>query len=375
MRAAADVTTPLIAAHDSASFRLSAPGRKELKPLIRFGVIGYGYWGPNLVRNIAETKGAQVAMVSDLRPERLALVQRRYPYIDVTADCRELVSDPRVDVVVISTPVDTHFDLAMQALQAHKHVFLEKPITGTSEQALRLIEAAQARQLRIMVDHTFIYTGAVRKIKELVDKGTLGEVQYYDSVRVNLGLFQPDVNVIWDLAVHDLSIMDYVTGKRPVAVSATGFGHVQNRPENIAYITLFFAERLIGHVHVNWLSPVKLRTTLIGGAEKMIVYDDMEPTEKVKVYDRGISVTPDSESLYKVLVGYRMGDMWAPQLDGSEGLGVEIQHYVRCLETGEKPITDAQAGLRVVRILEAATESMKNRGQLVELPESKEVSA
>jgi predicted dehydrogenase len=272
-----------------------------------------------------------------------------------------------VDVVVISTPVHTHFPLAMQALQAGKHVVIEKPITASSEEALRLIEAAESRRLQIMVDHTFIYTGAVRKIKELADNGSLGKIQYYDSVRVNLGLFQPDVNVIWDLAVHDLSIMDYVLSARPAAVSATGLAHVAGRPENIAYITMFFEQPLIAHIHVNWLSPVKIRSTLIGGSDKMIVYDDLEVLEKVKVYDRGITVTPDSESFYQVLVGYRVGDMWAPKLDGTESLAVEFQHYVHCVETGERPRTDAQAGLQVVRILEAASLSMKDRGRLVEL--------
>jgi predicted dehydrogenase len=335
--------------------------------MIRFGVIGYGYWGPNLVRNIAETQGAEIVTVSDLRPERLAVAKNRYPAIVVTTDHEEVLKDPRVDVVVISTPVYTHFTLAMQALEAGKHVIVEKPLTSTSVEASRLIDAAAARRLQIMVDHTFIYTGAVRKIKELVNAGSLGTIQYYDSVRVNLGLFQPDVNVIWDLAVHDLAIMDYLLGRQPVAVSATGLSHIENRPENIAYITMFFADRLIAHIHVNWLSPVKVRSTLLGGSEKMIVYDDMELTEKVKVYDRGITVKPHTESLYQVLVGYRMGDMWAPKLDGTEGLTVEIQHYVHCLETGEQPRTDGLSGLRVVRILEAATESMKDRGRLVEL--------
>jgi predicted dehydrogenase len=282
-----------------------------------------------------------------------------------------LIEDPRVDVVVISTPVHTHYRLTLHALEAGKHVVVEKPFTANSEEALRLIDAAEARRLRIMVDHTFVYSGAVKKIKEIVEGGGIGKVQYYDSVRVNLGLFQPDVNVIWDLAVHDLSIMDYVLGERPEAVSATGLAHVPGRPENIAYITMYFAESLIAHVHANWLSPVKLRTTLIGGSDKMIVYDDMEITEKVKVYDRGITVTPHTENHYQVLVGYRMGDMWAPRLDGAESLSAEFQHYVHCLETGEPPRTGAQAGLQVVRILEAATRSMRERGRLVELGESR----
>lgn len=335
--------------------------------MIRFGVIGYGYWGPNLVRNIAECPGAQIRGVSDLRVERLELAKRRYPSIFVTPDHQELIRNPEVDVVVISTPVFTHYDIAMQALQAGKHVFVEKPLTATSEEGQRLIDEAARRKLILMVDHTFIYTGAVRKIGELVENGSLGDLYYYDGVRVNLGLFQPDVNVIWDLAVHDLAIMNYVLRAKPVAVAATGMSHVPGRPENIAYITVYFEGNMIGHVHVNWLSPVKIRQTLISGSRKMIVYDDMEITEKVKVYDSGITVTPHTESHYKLLVGYRTGDMWAPRLDTSEALTVEVKHLMDCIQNGNSPLTDGHAGLSVVRILEAATASMKERGRAVEL--------
>jgi predicted dehydrogenase len=335
--------------------------------VIRFGVIGYGYWGPNLVRNIADTQGAEVTRVSDLRPERLALAKKRNPAIAVTPDAQELIGDPNVDVVVISTPVRAHFELALQAIQAGKHVIIEKPMTSSTEEARRLIDAAEARRLRIMVDHTFIYTSAVRKIRELLDKRMLGAVYYYDSVRVNLGLFQPDVNVIWDLAVHDLAIMDYLLGCQPSAVSATGFGHVEGRPENVAYLTLFFDRPLIAHIHVNWLSPVKVRTTMIGGSEKMIIYDDVEATEKVKVYDSGITVNSGADIAYQAMISYRLGDIWTPKLDNVEALGLEFQHYVRCLETGEQAKTDGLAGMRVVQTLEAASESLRQRGKLVEL--------
>ena len=336
--------------------------------MIGVGVIGYGYWGPNLVRNFAEAPGSQVLAVSDLRPQRLALAQGRYPAIEVTTDYRELLADGRIDAIAIATSVSTHFDLAMQALQAGKHVLVEKPLAATSQQALRLIEEAAARNRVLMVDHTFVYTGAVRKIQELVARNELGDIYYYDSVRVNLGLFQHDVNVIWDLAGHDLSIMDYVLPARPRAVSATGMRHVPGEPENIAYLTLFFDSNLIAHVHVNWLAPLKVRRTLIGGSSKMIVYDDLEPSEKVKVYDKGITVNnDDTESVYQMLIGYRTGDMWAPQLDVTEALRLEASHFIRCVEQGERPISDGEAGLRVVRILEAATQSMAARGQLVEV--------
>jgi predicted dehydrogenase len=335
--------------------------------MIQVGVIGYGYWGPNLVRNFHEVPGSQVIGVSDLRPERLAIARRRYPIIETTTDYRHLLADARIDAIAIATPVSTHFELAMQALQAGKHVLVEKPLAATSEQAGRLIEEADRRNRVLMVDHTFVYTGAVRKIRELVTSDELSDIYYYDSVRVNLGLFQHDVNVIWDLAVHDLSIMDYVLPSQPCAVSATGMSHVPGEPENIAYLTLFFDGCLIAHIHVNWLAPVKVRRTLIGGSRKMIVYDDLEPSEKVKVYDKGITINENPESMYQMLVGYRTGDMWAPQLDMTEALQTEVLRFISCIEHGERPITDGEVGLRVVRILEAATQSMAERGRLVEL--------
>lgn len=335
--------------------------------MIRIGVIGYGYWGPNLVRNFHELETASVCSLSDMSPDRLALAANRYASIQTTTEPHKLVSDPQLDAIVIATPVSTHFDLAIQALKAGKHVLLAKPLAATSDQALRLLSEAERQKRVLMVDHTFIYTGAVRKIRELIQGGSLGEVYYYDSVRVNLGLFQHDVNVIWDLAAHDLSILDFVLPARPHAVSATGISHISGQPENTAYLTLFFENRVIAHMHVNWLAPVKVRRTLIGGSEKMIVYDDLEPSEKVKIYNKGIELDDETESRYQMLVGYRTGDMWAPQLDMTEGLRTEAQHFVDCIEQGERPITNGDTGLRVVRLLEAATQSMKERGRPVEL--------
>jgi len=335
--------------------------------MIGIGVIGYGYWGPNLVRNFAECQGAAVRMVCDLRPAQLEKVQRRYPSVRVTTNPADVWNDPEVDAVIVATPVDKHFELAMASLRAGKHVLVEKPITSTSEQASRLIDEAAARRLVLMVDHTFVYTGAVRKMRELLETGELGDIYYYDSTRVNLGLFQHDVNVLWDLAVHDLSIMDFVLGQQPVAVSATGFAHVQGRPENIAYMTMFFDGSLIAHVNVNWLSPVKVRRTLLGGSRRMVVFDDLEASEKIKVYDRGISLNPSPENVYQMLIGYRAGDMWAPQIAVSEALTVEAAHFVACIRDGAQPITGGEAGLHVVRLLEAATESMAKQGQLVTL--------
>lgn len=334
---------------------------------INIGVIGYGYWGPNLVRTFADLPGAKVVAVSDFKIERLAKVQSRYPAVKVTTDSQDLFADPNIDAVAIATPVSTHYDIALAALQAGKHVLVEKPMTVSSEQAIRLIEEAQRRNLVLMVDHTFVYTGAVRKMQELVASKAIGDVYYYDSVRVNLGLFQHDVNVIWDLAVHDLSIMDYVLQAKPTAVSATGMSHIPGEPENIAYLTLFFDNSAIAHIHVNWLAPVKVRRTLLGGSQKMICYDDLEPSEKIKVYDKGITVNGSPENVYQMLVGYRTGDMWSPKLDMTEALQTEALHFVDCIQQGKRPITDGEAGLRVVRILEAATQSIKQQGQLVEL--------
>ena len=342
--------------------------------MIGVGIIGYGYWGPNLVRNFFETPDCRVVSVSDLREHQLARVRARYPTVETTTDFRELLNDPRIDAVAIATPVHTHFELGMQALRAGKHVLVEKPMTMDVEQALRLVDEADRRGLKLAVDHTFVFSSAVRKIRELASAGDLGDVYYYDSVRVNLGLFQHDVNVIWDLAVHDLSIMDYILPAQPVAVTASGMGHVDGEPENMAYVTLHFDTRVMAHVHVNWLAPVKVRRTLIGGSRKMIVYDDLEPSEKIKVYDKGITVNDAAANgngngqRYAMLVNYRSGDVWSPQIDiATEALTVELRHFLECIRENRTPLVDGHAGLRVVRLLEAATQSMRNAGRPVEL--------
>ena len=336
--------------------------------MLKVGIIGYGYWGTNLVRNFVESAHCQVHSVSDLSAQRLSIIGARYPTIKTTTDAGEVIRNPEVDAIVVATPVASHFDLALAALQAGKHVLVEKPITSTSAQAMQLIEEAAKRKLTLMVDHTFVYTSAVRKMRELVLNGELGQPYYYDSVRVNLGLFQHDVNVLWDLAVHDLSILHYVLPGDPVAVTAAGMSHVTGGTENIAYLTLFFKDNLIGHIHVNWLAPVKIRQTLIGGSRRMLIYDDTEGSEKVRVYDKGIQVTDTApESLYQLRINYRTGDMWAPRIDNTEALKVEVQEFVDAIRGGRRPLTDGESGLKVVRILEAATQSMSKRGQVVEL--------
>jgi len=335
--------------------------------MIKVGVIGYGYWGPNLVRNFMEAPGSTMVAVCDLRPERLAHMQTRHPTIQTVSDCQELFADPSIDAIVIATPVSSHFDLAMSALKAGKHVLVEKPLAANSEQGAQLIDEAAKRRKVLMVDHTFVYTSAVRKIRELIAGKALGDIYYYDAVRVNLGLFQHDVNVIWDLAIHDLSIMDYVLPMKATAVSATGISHIPGQPENVAYITLFFDAPQIAHVHVNWLTPVKVRHTLIGGSEKMILYDDLEPSEKVKIYDKGVTVSQSPEAVYEMLVSYRSGDMWAPRLDATEALQSEALHFIDCVKNRKRPETDGEDGLRLVKIVEAAEKSLRARGQLVEI--------
>lgn len=335
--------------------------------MISIGVIGYGYWGPNLVRNLLETPGARVAAVSDLRQDQLNLVSARYPGVKTTTNYRELLADPGIDAIVIVTPVSTHYKLALESLQAGKHVLVEKPLVETVEQGARLIDEAARRNLILMVDHTFLYTGAIHKIKEIVDEGLLGPIYYYDSVRINLGIFQHDINVLWDLAVHDLAIMDYLLPARPTVVTAVGIKHISKK-EDIAYLTCLFDNDVIAHIHVNWLAPVKIRRTLIAGANQMVVYDDLEPSEKVKVYDKGVTLNNNgSNGVYEKLVGYRTGDMWAPKLSTAEALRTEGAHFLDCIEHNKQSISSGEVGLRVVHILEAANRSMEQNGQPIEL--------
>ncbi|MBF0629237.1 MAG: Gfo/Idh/MocA family oxidoreductase [Magnetococcales bacterium] len=335
--------------------------------MISVGVVGFGYWGPNLARNFSSAVGARLGGICDLREVHLQRAQRQFPGVRVTSDYQELLRDPAIQVMAIATPVSTHFPLAMAALESGKHVWLEKPLCETSEQAVRLIEAAQRRNLVLHVDHTFVYTGAVRKLHELVTGGVLGKLQYYDSTRINLGLFQHDVDVIWDLAVHDFAILDYLLDQRPVAISANGMSHVSGSPENLAYITLFYAGDMIAHINVNWLAPVKIRTILLGGDKKMIVFNDLHPMEKIKIYDKGIELVDDPGRLHQMRIGYRTGDMCSPNIDSGEALQIEAAHFLDCVRHGRRSMTDGEVGLRVVHWLEAATASMKQQGAPVPL--------
>lgn len=339
---------------------------------IKIGVIGCGYWGPNLIRNFAENENANLSWMCDVDDKRLSSLNRRFPASRTSTDYKELLNDSSLDAVVIATPVGTHYKLVKEALNAGKHVLVEKPFTANVRDAEELIELADKQKLNVMVDHTFVYTGAVRKIKEIVTNGELGELLYFDSVRINLGLFQRDINVVWDLAPHDLSIMDYIIERQPVSVTATGSCHIEKGIENIAYVMLKFEDEFMASFHFNWLAPVKIRRTLIAGNKKMIVYDDIDPTEKLRIYDKGVTKTQiekesDREEAYQTLVSYRTGDVWSPKLDGTEALKYVAQEFLQAINEERKPLTDGEAGLRVVRLLEAAQTSIKNGGQTVKV--------
>jgi len=339
--------------------------------MVRFGVIGYGYWGPNVVRNLDRLDEAEVVAVCDRSATARKKVAKAYPDVQTTDDPAELMSSPEIDAIAVVTPVWTHYELAKAALQNGKHIFVEKPFTSNAAQAQELIDLAARKNLKIMVDHTFLFTGAVQKIKQLLQDGALGKLYYYDSTRVNLGLFQHDVNVVWDLAPHDLSIIDHLFEQDPEAVVATGQTHL-NGHEDVAFITLYFPDNVIAHINVNWLSPVKVRTTLIGGEKKMLVWNDLEADEKIKIYDKGVQVT-SREGLYNLLVNYRSGDMWAPQIEQVEALTRELAYFVDCIMTDKTPFNDGNAGLRVVKMLEAASTSLKLRGQLVYLSSPQDI--
>jgi predicted dehydrogenase len=333
--------------------------------MINIGIVGCGYWGPNIVRNFNAVNDARVTTVCDKNPKALNCIQKNYPSIQTISNYNKLVTSPDIDAVAIVTPVFTHFELAKKALQNGKHVFVEKPFTATVAQAKKLIELADKKNLKIMVDHTFLFTGAVSKIKELVDNGNLGKLYYFDSSRVNLGLFQHDVNVLWDLAPHDLSIMDYIIDEMPDCISASGKTHI-NGYEDIAYMTVHFTNNMIAHFNVNWLSPVKIRTTLIGGEKKMLVWNDLDADEKIKVYDKGVDVK-NTEGIYKLLVSYRSGDMFAPKIAPKEALKLEAEYFVDCILNDKTPFNDGHAGLRVVKMLEASTYSLRHGGKKVKL--------
>jgi predicted dehydrogenase len=337
--------------------------------VIRVGVIGYGYWGPNLVRNFFTCPSTAVVALCDQSPDRLQAFKRLYPGPEITQEYDSIIENPDVDAVVIATPVGTHAPLALRALRAGKHVLVEKPMAASAMEAEELAREVEKSGLVLMVDHTFVYSPPVQRIKQLVDAGELGDLYYFDSVRINLGLFQHDVNVLWDLAPHDLSIVDYLMGCLPKSMSAFGACHAgrDRELEDVAYLNLDFGGGVLASFHVNWLSPVKVRHLIVGGSRKSIVYNDLEPAEKIKVYDRGVTVSSDPEARRKVLINYRTGDVWSPHIEQTEPLQNVVRHFADCIRHGRKPLTGVDAGLRVVRILEAAQRSIKAQGGRITL--------
>ena len=335
--------------------------------MINVGLIGYGYWGPNLARNFQKNHDMKFKAICDFSPDRLKAAGDNYPGVGLFNSPDDLINDREIDAIAIATPVSAHFELAKKVLMAGKHVWLEKPMTETSEQSKILIDLAEKKKKVLIVDHTFIYTGAVRKIKEIIDRGELGDMIYYDSTRVNLGLFQKDVDVIWDLAPHDISIMDYLMPFKKLTVSATGSRYYGNKITPKALLTIYMENNIIAHINVSWVSPVKIRQTLIGGANKMILYDDNQPSEKIKIYDKGVEMISSKEALYHMQVQYRVGDMYAPKVEDLEALALETKHFVECINKGTQPITGGQAGLEVVKILEASKKSLEGNGIPVEL--------
>lgn len=331
---------------------------------MKIGIIGFGYWGPNLVRNFANINGVILKAVADSRKERESDLKRLSPLSNFTEHADDILLDPEIDAVVIATPVFTHYELALKALKNNKHVLVEKPMTSDSKQSAELIELSKKAGKVLMVDHTYLYTSAVQKMKELIKDGDIGNVKYFDSTRINLGLFQPDVNVLWDLAAHDISILNYLVNEKPYSVQATGVSHTNNGIENIAYLNINYKSGFNAHFNCSWTSPVKIRMLLVGGDKKMIVFNDLEPTEKIKIYDIGYAHKTDEERK-KILVDYRTGDIHIPKLENKEALSLMAADFVAAVKNGITPLSDCNVGMNVIRILEASQKSIKNKGQEV----------
>lgn len=331
---------------------------------MKVGIIGLGYWGPNLVRNFLTQNDVEKVVACDVREDRLKSISQKFPNVALSKNCEETLKGD-CDLIVIATPVASHYPIAKKALENNKHIWVEKPFTASVAEAEELIEIAESRNLKIFVDHTFIYNGAVIKMKELIEKNELGDILYFDSERINLGLFQKDVNVIWDLAPHDLSIMQFILGKKAKAISANGIANFNGR-ENIAHISIYFEDNCFAHFHVNWISPVKIRRMIVGGTKKMLVYDDMENFEKIKVYDSGVDIK-SPEGIHEALVQYRIGDMFSPKVIQTEALSLGARECIDAIKQNRQPLTSGYDGLEVVKLLEASDKSLKSMGQIVEI--------
>jgi predicted dehydrogenase len=331
--------------------------------MIRVALIGYGYWGPNLLRNFIAVNHAEMALVVDAQTSRLEEAKKLYPSLMVSTHVEDVFNDNSIDAVVIATPVFTHFELAKRALLSGKSVLLEKPMTDTVAHSLELMNLAEQKNLLLMVDHTFLYTGAVEKMKQLQSSGELGKLNYFDSTRINLGLIQQDVNVLWDLAPHDISVLGHLVDEIPVSVNATGVSHIHNDIENVAYLTVNYQSNFIAHFNCSWSSPVKIRLMLVGGSERMVVFNDMEPTEKIKVYDTAHNVS----NIEEVMIDYRVGDVYVPKLTMGEPLRKMAQDFIDSIMEKRPPRANAFGGLNTIRILEAAQKSIKANGQEVKI--------
>ena len=334
--------------------------------MIRIGVIGYGYWGPNLVRNFAATKNCKIDLICDFNITRLEVINKLYPEIEATNDINKILFNPNIDAIIIATPVFTHYNIAKSALQNNKHVLIEKPMTSDVESSIELINIAKSKNLTLMIDHTFLYTNSVNKIKQIINEGELGDLKYFDSTRINLGLFQPDVNVLWDLAPHDISILLYLKNEFPISVNATGISHTGNDIENIAYLTINYQSNFIAHINCSWTSPTKVRSTLIGGSKKMIMYNDLEPSEKIRIYDTSYQFK-NSEDKNRILVDYRIGDISLPKISNTEALLGVANDFIESISNNKVPISNSEIGLSVVKILEAAQKSIKSKGKEIKL--------
>ena len=350
------------------TYGLRSQQKKQSSRTTRVGVLGYWYWGPNLARNIVEVEGVELLQIVERDPARLKLAKKRFPKTELDTDAQSLLKNPKIDAVLLATPITTHYGLAKTALENGKHVLVAKPLAASVREAEELVALAECEQRILMVDHTFIYTHAVQKMKEAVKNESLGDIYYFDSVRINLGLFQRDLNVVWDLAPHDLSILLYVLETMPTSLIATGAAHSKSAIENIAYVSMELENNTIAHIHLNWLAPVKVRRTIISGSKKMLIYDDLEADEKIKIYDRGVEISDiHKDGLYKTLINYRTGEMVAPNLEKVEALRTECEHFIQCILDGKRPITDGQEGIKVVRILEAIERSLRSKGKRVKL--------
>ena len=337
--------------------------------MIKVAIVGAGYWGPNLIRNFHACSDTEVVAVCDSDRDALHKALTLYPGVAGVDSLEQLLTCRDLDAVAISTPVSSHATMCLAALRAGKHVLVEKPLATSVKEAEEVVDLATKLGLTLMVDHTYVYSGAVRKMYDLIQSGELGDVYFVDSVRINLGIFQHDVNVVWDLAPHDLSILDYLLGRLPKSVSAFGTCHADSESgiEDVAYLNLDFGGCLLASCHVSWLSPVKVRHFIVGGNRKSVVYNDLQPGEKIKIYDRGITVSHDTDARRGLLIGYRAGDMWSPRLDQSEPLQQVVRHFAACIRENRRPITDGEAGVRIVRILDAAQRSIKAQGGRITL--------